>query len=75
LLKLSVESRAALGSVMRDRNPPLNLPGCALLALAVLAEACGLIWKDRNAIWPTGAAVVLAVASLCVMLSASRRRR
>jgi hypothetical protein len=60
---------------MRDRNPPLSVRGCALLVLAVLAEASGLFWKHRESIWLTGAAVVLAFASLCVMLSSGRQRR
>jgi hypothetical protein len=58
---------------MRERVPPLNVPGCTLLGLALMAELAGVFWKDRNAIWATVAAVLLALVSLWIML-ASRRR-
>jgi hypothetical protein len=59
---------------MRERVPSLNVPGCTLLGLALLAELAGLFWKDRNAIWATGAAVLLALVSLGIMLAPRRRR-
>jgi hypothetical protein len=59
---------------MRDRVPSLNVPGCALLGLALLAELLGMFWENRNAVWATGAGVVLAAASLYVMLGSGARR-